>query len=48
MIFYDFLTKTVKVGKINPTNLIKFRSTEDAIKAGFIPCKVCKPPMTSR
>ncbi len=34
--------------KINPANLIKFKSPEDAIKAGYIPCKVCTPPMTSK
>jgi len=30
--------------KINKKNLIKFSSPEDAIKAGYTPCKVCKPP----
>ncbi|MDD5451102.1 MAG: Ada metal-binding domain-containing protein [Desulfovibrionales bacterium] len=34
--------------KINPANLIKFKSPEDAIKAGYIPCKVCKPPVASK
>ncbi|MFA5182510.1 MAG: Ada metal-binding domain-containing protein [Syntrophales bacterium] len=34
--------------KINPNNLVKFNSPEEAIKAGNIPCKVCKPPVTSR
>jgi hypothetical protein len=33
--------------KINPANLIKFKSPEDAIKAGYVPCKVCRPPMES-
>jgi hypothetical protein len=33
--------------KINPQNLIKFNSPEDATKAGYIPCKVCKPPLSS-
>lgn len=34
--------------KIKPSNLIKFKSPEDAIKANYIPCKVCKPPMVSK
>ncbi|MEW6408645.1 MAG: Ada metal-binding domain-containing protein [Nitrospirota bacterium] len=34
--------------KINPKNLIVFKSPEDAIKSGYIPCKVCKPPVASK
>lgn len=34
--------------KIAPTNLVKFKSTQDAMKAGFKPCKVCKPPSTDK
>jgi len=34
--------------KINPKNLIKFNSPEQAIKAGYVPCKVCKPPTSSK
>ncbi|MBN1663424.1 MAG: hypothetical protein JW943_07480 [Deltaproteobacteria bacterium] len=34
--------------KIYPQNLIKFSSPEEAIKAGYVPCKVCKPPISSR
>jgi hypothetical protein len=30
--------------QIKPSNLIKFRSPEEARKAGYIPCPVCKPP----
>jgi len=30
--------------KINPNNLVKFKSPEDAAKAGYVPCKVCRPP----
>lgn len=30
--------------KINPNNLIKFSSPNEATKAGYIPCKVCRPP----
>ena len=30
--------------KINPKNLIVFKTTSDAIKAGYVPCKVCRPP----
>lgn len=34
--------------KIKPSNLIKFNSPEEAQKAGYIPCKVCKPPISSK
>jgi|GEM_PF-1277944 len=34
--------------KINPANLIKFKSPEEAQNAGYIPCKVCRPPVASR
>lgn len=34
--------------KINPKNLIKFNSPEQAVKAGYVPCKVCKPPTSSK
>ena len=34
--------------KIKPSNLIKFSSPEEALKAGYIPCKVCNPPTTSK
>jgi methylphosphotriester-DNA--protein-cysteine methyltransferase len=30
--------------QIKSSNLIKFRSPEEAQKAGYIPCPVCKPP----
>jgi hypothetical protein len=30
--------------KINPGNLVVFKSPNDAVKSGYIPCKVCKPP----
>jgi len=33
--------------KISPYNLIKFSSPEEAIKAGYVPCKVCRPPTSS-
>lgn len=29
--------------KIKPENLVVFQSKEEAAKAGYIPCKVCKP-----
>ena len=32
--------------KINPRNLVKFNSPEQAIKAGYVPCKVCRPPVS--
>jgi len=34
--------------KISSKNLIKFNTPESAIKAGYVPCKVCKPPTSSR
>ena len=34
--------------KISPKNLIKFGSPEQAIKAGYQPCKICKPPVSSK
>lgn len=30
--------------KIKPENLVTFISVDEAIKGGYIPCKVCKPP----
>lgn len=34
--------------KINPSNLVKFSSPEQAVKAGYVPCKVCKPPSATK
>lgn len=34
--------------KIKSENLVKFKTPEDANKAGYIPCKVCKPPASSK
>jgi len=30
--------------KISPKNLVKFKTVAEAKKAGYVPCKVCKPP----
>jgi methylphosphotriester-DNA--protein-cysteine methyltransferase len=30
--------------KISPKNLVTFMTAEEAAKAGYVPCKVCKPP----
>jgi methylphosphotriester-DNA--protein-cysteine methyltransferase len=30
--------------KIKPENLVTFKSAKEALAAGYIPCKVCKPP----
>jgi hypothetical protein len=30
--------------KISPKNLVTFKTAQEALKAGYIPCKVCKPP----
>jgi hypothetical protein len=34
-------------GEIYPSNLISFDTPEDAIDAGYRPCKVCTPPLSS-
>lgn len=34
--------------KISPKNLVKFSSPEEAVKAGYVACKVCKPPVGSK
>lgn len=34
--------------KIKPNNLVVFKSSEDAVKAGYIPCKICKPPLPTK
>ena len=31
--------------KIRPYNLVTFRSAKEAQKAGYVPCKVCMPPL---
>jgi hypothetical protein len=30
--------------KIKPENLVTFESAKAALEAGYIPCKVCRPP----
>ncbi|MFH1075893.1 MAG: Ada metal-binding domain-containing protein [Pseudomonadota bacterium] len=30
--------------KINPSNLVTFKTAKEAKEAGYVPCKVCKPP----
>ena len=32
--------------KIKPANLVTFKSAQEAQAAGYVPCKVCKPPLT--
>lgn len=32
--------------RIKPGNLVTFNSAKDAQAAGYVPCKVCKPPST--
>jgi hypothetical protein len=32
--------------KIKPENLVTFNSAKDAQAAGYVPCKVCRPPAT--
>ena len=31
--------------KIKPENMVKFDSAADAVKAGYVPCKRCNPPL---
>lgn len=31
--------------KIKPGNLVTFRSAQEAKGAGYVPCKICKPPI---
>ena len=30
--------------RIKPANLIKFKTAQEAINAGYVSCKVCRPP----
>jgi methylphosphotriester-DNA--protein-cysteine methyltransferase len=30
--------------KIKPSKLVKFNTAKEAIKAGYEPCKLCRPP----
>jgi methylphosphotriester-DNA--protein-cysteine methyltransferase len=30
--------------KIHPDNLVTFKSAKEALDAGYVPCKVCRPP----
>ena len=30
--------------KIKPENLVTFTSAKEALEAGYVPCRVCKPP----
>jgi methylphosphotriester-DNA--protein-cysteine methyltransferase len=30
--------------KISPKNLVTFKTAEEALAAGYVPCKVCRPP----
>jgi len=32
--------------KISPANRVYFKSAKEAREAGYVPCKVCKPPLT--
>ena len=34
--------------KIKPDNMVKFESPEDALKAGYEPCKKCEPATATR
>lgn len=30
--------------KISPNNLVTSKTAQEALAAGYVPCKVCKPP----
>jgi len=30
--------------KISPKNLVTFKTAQEALEVGYVPCKVCKPP----
>ena len=32
--------------KVSPSNRVVFKSAKEAIQAGYVPCKVCKPPVS--
>lgn len=34
--------------RIHPENLVWFSSPEEARSRGYVPCKICRPPLTSR
>jgi len=34
--------------RISKQNLIIFKSPEDAVRAGYVPCKVCRPPVVTQ
>lgn len=31
------------VGRMNPANKVYFDNRQEAVNAGYVPCKVCKP-----
>ncbi len=31
--------------RIKPANLVRFSSAKEARAAGYLPCKICRPPM---
>ncbi|MEO0248925.1 MAG: Ada metal-binding domain-containing protein [candidate division WOR-3 bacterium] len=31
--------------QIKPENLVTFKTAKEAQEAGYIPCKICKPPL---
>lgn len=33
----------VKVALLNPSNKVPFATRDEAIQAGYVPCRVCKP-----
>ncbi|MBF0594581.1 MAG: hypothetical protein HQL22_06405 [Candidatus Omnitrophica bacterium] len=43
---YHFATCSIGK-KITADKLVKFAAPEDAVKAGYTPCKTCNPPPTS-
>jgi hypothetical protein len=40
---YALFMPTLHTGRISGKNLVTFDSKEEAERAGYVPCKVCKP-----
>lgn len=34
--------------RVKQSNLVIFKTPEEAKEAGYVPCKVCRPPSTSK
>ena len=34
--------------RIKPQNLVTFNSAKEAREAGYVPCKICRPPLEDK